>query len=65
LPSHLQQLTEDTVLAGYYVPKGVHVGVSILGLHRNPKVWNKPLVFDPERWCVHTVPPTPILGARV
>ena len=46
----MQELTEDTSIAGYYVPKGVQVTVSILGLHRNPKVWADPLKFDPERW---------------
>nr|WAL01197.1 cytochrome P450 family 79 [Linum usitatissimum] len=41
--------TEDTVVAGYFIPKGSHVMLSRYGLGRNPKVWVDPLKFDPER----------------
>uniref|UniRef100_A0ACD6A985 Uncharacterized protein n=1 Tax=Avena sativa TaxID=4498 RepID=A0ACD6A985_AVESA len=41
--------TADTTLAGYFVPKGSHVLISRLGLGRNPKVWDSPLEFRPER----------------
>ncbi|XP_019057481.1 PREDICTED: dihomomethionine N-hydroxylase-like [Tarenaya hassleriana] len=40
---------EDTTLAGYFIPKGSHVLVSRLGLGRNPKIWDEPHVFKPER----------------
>ena len=40
------------MIGGYFVPAGTHVGISILGLHRNPKIWKNPLQFNPERWCV-------------
>ncbi|KAE8721596.1 Tryptophan N-monooxygenase 1 [Hibiscus syriacus] len=39
----------DCVVAGYFIPKGSHVLLSRIGLGRNPKVWDKPLVFEPER----------------
>ena len=40
------------MIAGYHIPKGTHMGITIVGLHRNPKVWPNPLKFDPERWYV-------------
>nr|WMB96353.1 CYP79A206 [Miconia microphysca] len=39
----------DTTVAGYFIPKGSHMLVSRLGLGRNPKVWDEPLEFRPER----------------
>jgi phenylalanine N-monooxygenase len=39
----------DTVIAGYKIPKDSQVILSRIGLGRNPKVWNEPLEFRPER----------------
>nr|ABD84027.1 cytochrome P450 [Bambusa ventricosa] len=39
----------DTTIAGYRVPKGSHVILSRTGLGRNPRVWDEPLRFRPER----------------
>ncbi|XP_052209132.1 tryptophan N-monooxygenase CYP79A68-like [Diospyros lotus] len=39
----------DTTVAGYFIPKGSHVLLSRPGLGRNPKVWEEPLEFRPER----------------
>ncbi|KAA8543653.1 hypothetical protein F0562_021601 [Nyssa sinensis] len=39
----------DTTVAGYFIPKGSHVLLSRRGLGRNPKVWEEPLKFKPER----------------
>ena len=39
----------DTTVAGYFIPKGSHVLLSRLGLGRNPRIWEEPLVFKPER----------------
>lgn len=41
--------TADTIVGGYSIPKGSHVLVSRLGLGRNPRVWEDPLKFKPER----------------
>ncbi|XP_058198694.1 isoleucine N-monooxygenase 2-like [Rhododendron vialii] len=41
--------TTDATVAGYFIPKGSHVLLSRLGLGRNPKVWDEPLQFKPER----------------
>ncbi|CAN1168096.1 Valine N-monooxygenase 2 [Linum perenne] len=40
---------QDTVVAGYFIPKGSHALLSRYGLGRNPKAWVDPLKFDPER----------------
>uniref|UniRef100_A0ACD5YBT1 Uncharacterized protein n=1 Tax=Avena sativa TaxID=4498 RepID=A0ACD5YBT1_AVESA len=39
----------DTTVAGYTIPKNSHIILSRLGLGRNPKIWNEPLEFRPER----------------
>ena len=39
----------DTILGGYRIPKGSHILLSRVGLGRNPKVWDEPLQFIPER----------------
>lgn len=39
----------DTVVSNYFIPKGSHVLLSREGLGRNPKVWEDPLSFKPER----------------
>ncbi|KAL2249469.1 isoleucine N-monooxygenase 1-like [Sesamum indicum] len=43
---------EDTVVGGYFIPKGSQVLLSRLGLGRNPRVWEDPLVYKPERHIV-------------
>ncbi|KAL6326550.1 hypothetical protein AAG906_008412 [Vitis piasezkii] len=39
----------DAIVAGYFIPKGSHVLLNQVGLGRNPKVWEEPLRFKPER----------------
>lgn len=39
----------DTTVANYFIPKGSHVLLSRTGLGRNPKFWDDPLKFKPER----------------
>ena len=39
----------DTTVANYFIPKGSHVILSRMGLGRNPRVWNDPNRFEPER----------------
>ncbi|XP_058198307.1 phenylalanine N-monooxygenase CYP79D16-like [Rhododendron vialii] len=41
--------TADAIFAGYFIPKGSHVLLSLPGLGRNPRVWDEPLQFRPER----------------
>ncbi|KAF3452267.1 hypothetical protein FNV43_RR02700 [Rhamnella rubrinervis] len=46
LPHHS---VSDCVVAGYFIPKGSNILLSRLGLGRNPRVWEDPMRFDPER----------------
>nr|XP_043617808.1 tryptophan N-monooxygenase CYP79A68-like [Erigeron canadensis] len=39
----------DTVVAGYFIPKGSHLLVSRRGLGRDPEIWDDPLKFNPDR----------------
>jgi len=39
----------DTVVGNYFIPKGSHVMLSRQELGRNPKVWDEPYKFKPER----------------
>ncbi|KAG9158732.1 hypothetical protein Leryth_013634 [Lithospermum erythrorhizon] len=39
----------DTNVAGYFIPKGSQVLISRVTLGRNPKIWEDPLKFNPER----------------
>ena len=41
--------TADAVVSGYFIPKGSHVLLSRVGLGRNPRIWEDPLRFKPER----------------
>ncbi|XP_050231337.1 phenylalanine N-monooxygenase CYP79D16-like [Mercurialis annua] len=39
----------DTMVSGYFIPKGSHVLLSRMGLGRNHKIWDEPYLFKPER----------------
>nr|XP_016476235.1 PREDICTED: valine N-monooxygenase 2-like [Nicotiana tabacum] len=39
----------DSVVGEYFIPKGSVVLLSRLGLGRNPRVWDDPMKFKPER----------------
>ncbi|CAJ1960599.1 unnamed protein product [Sphenostylis stenocarpa] len=47
IPPHVS--LSDTMVGNYFIPKGSHVIISRKGLGRNPKVWNEPYKFKPER----------------
>ncbi|XP_072044317.1 cytochrome P450 2J2-like [Amphiura filiformis] len=42
--------SEDTTLAGYYIPKGTYVVANVWALHNDPDVWAEPDQFKPERF---------------
>nr|KYP46472.1 Tyrosine N-monooxygenase [Cajanus cajan] len=46
-PPHVSM--SDTIVGNYFIPKGSHIILSRQELGRNPKVWNEPQKFKPER----------------
>ncbi|KAF5450584.1 hypothetical protein F2P56_030919 [Juglans regia] len=42
--------TEDCQVCGYYIPKGTRLFVNVWKLHRDPRVWQDPNNFLPERF---------------
>ena len=44
-----ENITDDTLL-GYRIKKETLIGVSFYALHRNPKYWENPDAFNPERF---------------
>lgn len=49
-----EALTNDSV-DNQSIPKGISVFMSIYELHRNPNIWDKPLVFNPENFSPENV----------
>ncbi|KAG6400042.1 hypothetical protein SASPL_141530 [Salvia splendens] len=47
--------SKNIVMGGYFIPKGSHVVLSRPGLGRNPRIWDEPLRFKPERHIVDEV----------
>lgn len=45
-----RQNVEDDVLGKFSIKKDTLIGVSFYELHRNPKYWNNPDKFDPDRF---------------
>ncbi|XP_022960710.1 isoleucine N-monooxygenase 2-like [Cucurbita moschata] len=39
----------DIIVAGYFIPKGSEVLLSRISLGRNPRIWEDPMRFNPER----------------
>ncbi|KHN83257.1 Cytochrome P450 4V2 [Toxocara canis] len=50
VPIIARQLTEDTKIKGNVLPKGVGVVIIPSMVHRDPKYWPDPEVFNPERF---------------
>lgn len=42
----------DATLGGYYIPKGTHIVPNLWGVHMDPKLWNDPEAFNPDRFLV-------------
>jgi cytochrome P450 len=46
----VRQTTQDETLGGYHVPANTALMIPPYLTHRNPRVWDDPLRFDPERF---------------
>jgi len=49
-----REVTEELVLDGYLIPVGAIVVASQYALHRDPRWWKDPEVYDPARWLDDT-----------
>ncbi|XP_002917245.1 cytochrome P450 2J2 [Ailuropoda melanoleuca] len=45
-----REVTGDTTLAGYYLPKGTMILTNLTALHRDPAEWATPDTFNPEHF---------------
>ncbi|KAL2925233.1 Berbamunine synthase [Bienertia sinuspersici] len=42
--------SEPSIIGGYSIPKGVRVFLNVYAIHRDPQLWEDPLVFRPEKF---------------
>ncbi|XP_030948780.1 flavonoid 3'-monooxygenase-like [Quercus lobata] len=42
--------SQSSTVGGYYIPKGCMVWLNVWAIHRDPKIWENPLEFQPERF---------------
>nr|XP_048309058.1 cytochrome P450 2J3-like isoform X2 [Myodes glareolus] len=45
-----REVTVDTTLAGFYLPKGTMLHTNLTALHMDPKEWATPDIFNPEHF---------------
>lgn len=41
---------KDIIVEGYTIPKGTDISFPIYSIHRDPRFWETPIKFDPERF---------------
>lgn len=49
IPVLVRRLAAPARLGGQELPAGGHVLISMVGLHQNPRCWQRPTAFDPAR----------------
>ncbi|CAI9290229.1 unnamed protein product [Lactuca saligna] len=45
--------SKDCIVAGFTIPKGCTVFLNVWSIHRDPKYWDNPLKFNPERFLTN------------
>lgn len=54
-PANIRTATEDDEIGGYFIPRGSHVLISPYGLHRDPRFWTHPEIFEPRRFLTDKI----------
>ncbi|WCJ41972.1 Cytochrome P450 superfamily protein [Euphorbia peplus] len=49
-PATPHSVTEDVELGGYTIPKGTSINFLIADIGRDPKIWENPMVFQPDKF---------------
>lgn len=48
LPPH--ESSQDCIVGGYHIPKGTMLNINLWAIQNDPKVWDEPSKFKPERF---------------
>ncbi|KAH6944633.1 hypothetical protein HPB50_004410 [Hyalomma asiaticum] len=48
--------SQDTMLAGFKIPAGVHIMTHLWFLHHDPDFWSEPFRFNPDRFFASPTP---------
>lgn len=54
-----RRAVRDTHICGRLVKKGERALIAIYAQHRNPALWDRPALFDPDRWSAQRRPADP------
>ncbi|KAJ3206439.1 hypothetical protein HDU67_008166 [Dinochytrium kinnereticum] len=54
-----ETLRDSVEILGHRLAKGTIVQVDIRGIHRDPRYWDRPLEYDPDRWMDPSFLPQP------
>ncbi|KAL8485727.1 hypothetical protein ACS0TY_027857 [Phlomoides rotata] len=46
----MREFSKDCKVGGYHIPKGTWLAVNLWKVQRDPKIWDDPLEFKPERF---------------
>nr|WP_309224180.1 MULTISPECIES: cytochrome P450 [unclassified Mycobacteroides] len=54
-PANVRTAIDDDEIGGYFIPKGSQVIISPYALHRDPRFWQDPEAFRPERFLTDKI----------
>ncbi|SHQ88379.1 Putative cytochrome P450 [Mycobacteroides abscessus subsp. bolletii] len=54
-PANIRTALQDDEIGGFFIPKGSQVIITQYGLQRDPRFWNEPEEFSPERFLTDKI----------